>query len=89
MAGRAPWTLLQNVWMQSTQNTSGRIFEHDPRVTCLTCTHNHGRRFGSLRGFEEQFGIHVVCERPKSGGVIGLPDEGCCHWMREPGADDE
>jgi len=76
--------------MQTTQYTSGRIWAAlDPRESCFTCHHNHGRRVGVVRGREEQLGVHVVCERPRSGGVIGIPKHGCCYWMREPGADDE
>ncbi len=47
---------------------------------CLTCTHFHGQFFSG----------HVLCERePQWPHVVGVARDGCCHWLREPGADDE
>jgi hypothetical protein len=47
---------------------------------CLTCTHFHGRFFCG----------HVLCERESRWPhVVGAARDGCCHWEREPGSDDE
>jgi len=34
-------------------------------------------------------GPHSWCRRPEGGGVIAQPEQGCAHWIREPGSDDE
>ena len=34
-------------------------------------------------------GPHSRCTRPQSPGVIAQPGDGCAHWTRQPGTDDE
>lgn len=49
---------------------------------CWVCTHFHGETTDE--------GRRPVCRyEPHFPICPSFPDEGCSHWMREPGADDE
>lgn len=49
---------------------------------CWVCTHFHGETTDD--------GCQPFCRyEPQFPIAPSFPDEGCSHWMREPGADDE
>jgi len=49
---------------------------------CWTCTHWHGETTDEGRRPYCRYEPHFpICP--------SFPDDGCCHWMREVGADDE
>jgi hypothetical protein len=62
---------------------------HDRTRECRTCAHFKGERTGTVRGFEDQPGVHIVCERDAPHLMVRGEHASCCCWMREPGADDE
>lgn len=47
---------------------------------CWTCTYFDGMASS---------GISALCAHPGCCRERSTPENGCCHWMREPGSDDE
>ncbi len=54
------------------------VYEGARARGCFTCAHFNGRYLHE----------HMVCEQ-RGIYIISRPLDGCAHWRREPGADDE
>lgn len=80
------------VCQQIPHNTPGRLLYIHTAMSyftapinpggCWVCTHFHGETTDE--------GRRPVCRHEPHFPICpSFPDEGCSHWMREPGADDE